>query len=68
MKHIDTCQGPKRKYRCIQPGCTQEFAQRSIMADFRQIFHVTCVPKYTSNTQVCGSTDTINMVIIMHAY
>ena len=30
-KHIDTCQGPKRKYRCIQPGCTQEFAQRSIM-------------------------------------
>ena len=30
-KHIDTCQGPKRKYRCIQPGCTQEFSQRSIM-------------------------------------
>ena len=30
-KHIDTCQGPKRKYRCIQPGCTQEFSQWSIM-------------------------------------
>ena len=39
-KHIDTCQGPKRKYRCIQPGCTQEFSQRSIMLQHNQSVHL----------------------------
>ena len=39
-KHINTCQGPKRKFRCIQPGCNLEFSQRSIMMQHNRSVHL----------------------------
>ena len=39
-RHINSCQGPKRRYRCIQPSCSQEFSQRSIMMQHNRSIHL----------------------------
>ena len=37
--HISDCQGAKRRYRCIHPGCDREYAQRSIMLQHHRSVH-----------------------------
>ena len=38
--HIHECQGPTRRYHCIQPGCTKEYSQRSIMLEHHKSVHL----------------------------
>ena len=37
--HIQECQGSKRRYRCIQPGCQKEYSQRSVMLQHHKSVH-----------------------------
>ena len=55
--HIYDCQGPRRRYRCIHPGCCREYAQRSVMLQHHKSVHQlkpflctedNCHHKYTS--------------------